>query len=532
MKKINYLFAALAIAFTACTPLEDVYDELDAQGETPIVGDATVVLSDDDYKSLKLDESYFETEDEAKDKLPAFIEELYPVWGEGSSVIVNYNLNNVLAKTAYTLMDADYAAVGLSSLETEDDFNTFLDYKFAGVEKGSIVDLTYKASPEITDYELTDADYTLVGDGRFKNFDIRSGSSSESEEARRVKIQTILLNNFPNAVAGDKYEVTYKAYDGGLNTLLMLVELTENTPANLTDYTLVDEDYALVGNGNYKNFDIRAGRGEETIEVRRSKIETILLNNFSSAVVGDIYNVTYDVYDGSNGTRDMLVEFDGTNWNLYNALTYELYTITLVEKTSRFVLVNNWQAPYVLVADDYRAMEQRYDNFNGRNDDQIAEANRIISIYLGQKYPYAAEGDFMSLQYDAYAGSGVTNTLNVNFTFNGSMWNAVPEVIESTLQFGYSNGEWVADNTIKYTLTAADYNLVGNGNYGNFDVRSGKDEETVDARLAKINTILLNNFPNDEEGQKYVVSYAIYNGSNAVWTMKVIKEGSVYILNE
>ena len=41
------------------------------------------------------------------------------------------------------------------------------------------------------------------------------------------------------------------------------------------------------------------------------------------------------------------------------------------------------------------------------------------------------------------------------------------------------------------SVSAADYDLVGNGRYGNFDVRSGKNEESVEVRLTKINTILL-----------------------------------------
>jgi len=87
----------------------------------------------------------------------------------------------------------------------------------------------------------------------------------------------------------------------------------------------------------------------------------------------------------------------------------------------------------------------------------------------------------------------------------------------------------VPDNTIKYTLTSADYTLVGNGNYGNFDVRDGKAEQEESVRLEKISTILLNNFPNDAEGQKYIVTYNIYNGAAGIWSLAVIKEGSEYV---
>ncbi len=71
--------------------------------------------------------------------------------------------------------------------------------------------------------------------------------------------------------------------------------------------------------------------------------------------------------------------------------------------------------------------------------------------------------------------------------------------------------------------------LVGNDRYNNFDVRTGRDEELEEVRLEKINTILKNNFPDDAEGQKYIVSYNIYNGANDVWTLAVIKVGADYV---
>jgi len=79
-------------------------------------------------------------------------------------------------------------------------------------------------------------------------------------------------------------------------------------------------------------------------------------------------------------------------------------------------------------------------------------------------------------------------------------------------------------------LTSADYELVGNGNYGNFDVRAGKAEESEEVRLDKINTILLNNFPDSAEGQKYSVDYNVYSGAAEIWNMKVILEGGAYVL--
>lgn len=523
MKKIFYSFAILSLLFTSCNPMEDTYEEIDAI-ETVISGDATITLTDADYDALDLGFGNFSSVDDAKSMLPDFLSNKYPVWGATSTAAVTFKLYSPIKFDSYTVTDEDYTELGLTSLNNLGDFNDFFAMKFQNAEKGTVVDLTYTTEPTIIDYTLTDEDFDLVGNGRFDNFDIRAGRAEESEEVRRVKIQTILLNNFPDAKDGTKYNVTYAVYDGSAGVLDMLVKQQQNEPdpALTTDYTLTDADFELVGNGFYKNFDIREGKDEETIESRRAKIETILLNNFPTAVSGDLYNVTYAIYDGSAGTRVMLVQFDGSGYTIFSTTSYEFYTFELEEATTRFTLTDEWAAPITFTSEEYTLMGQRYPNFS-----DIDEAEYNIGIYLRTLYQFAAPEDFVAVEYSYYSG-GVSQR-NVNFVFDGSVWNAIPTVIDETIKFGHDGTLWVPDNTIKYTLTTADYALVGNDRYNNFDVRAGKDEESEESRLAKINTILLNNFPSDAEGQKYIVTYNIYNGANGVWTLAVIKEGNAYV---
>ena len=72
MKKIIYLLAFVAVLFTSCDPLDDVYTELDAQ-DNPIVGEAKFTLTDEDYDELGLNFGNFSSIDDAKDMLPAFL---------------------------------------------------------------------------------------------------------------------------------------------------------------------------------------------------------------------------------------------------------------------------------------------------------------------------------------------------------------------------------------------------------------------------------------------------------------------------
>ena len=297
----------------------------------------------------------------------------------------------------------------------------------------------------------------------------------------------------------------------------MLVQL--NAAGNyvlINGYTLTDADFDSVGNGRFNNFDIRSGRSEETVESRRAKLETILLANFPAAAVGDQYFVTYAIFDGSAGTRNMLLENNGTGYDLVGA--------TLISKTSKFVYTGSWAAPITFTAEEYATMGQRFPNFS-----DSTEGQRLIGIYLRTLYPFAAADDFVAVEYNLFSGGSVSQR-NVNYVFDGTVWNAVPTVINTSLKFGHNGITWVPDNTIKYTLTNADYELVGNGRFNNFDLREGRDEATVEARLAKINTILKNNFPSSAQGQKFAVSYAFFDGTRGTLTLNVILEGSDYIL--
>ena len=91
MKKIIYLLVLVGAIFTGCNPLEDINSDIDAQ-ENPVVGNAEYTLTADDYETLELGFGSFNSDEEARTLLPDFIADMYPYWGEGSSVLVNYNL--------------------------------------------------------------------------------------------------------------------------------------------------------------------------------------------------------------------------------------------------------------------------------------------------------------------------------------------------------------------------------------------------------------------------------------------------------
>lgn len=316
--------------------------------------------------------------------------------------------------------------------------------------------------------ELSEDDYKEELGLSYPNF----GSIDEA----KTLIPDLLKKKYPVWGEGSLATVTFDWYN-------KVKTYSENV------YALTDEEHNNVTGNTYGNFD------------RSYHVFNYLEDKYPNPSDGDFVSLRYRYYSGGEKTLTDGFYYEDGEWNKVAGFTEDQYT----------------------------AMGESYPNFSSHDE---AEAKTPIALLDVYKYNPQEAGTIVMTMYELYKGGGVTKSYTANYVFNGTSWSKYNNVAKETIKFGHDGTTWVPDNTIKYTLTAADYVLVGNGQYNNFDVRPGKGEETVEARLAKINTILLNNFPNDEEGQKYLISYAIYNGSAGVWTMKVIKQGSEYVLNE
>ena len=551
MKKLIYLILVLGLVFTSCDPMDDIHSAIDAQEEV-ITGELEITLADDDYTKELDDGGYFEftypnfgSIDQAKELIPSYLTGNYPVWGDGSLVTVYFNLYDPIRVEDYTVTSSDYDAlldmgdIQGPHLSSNYDLNDFFAYKFPQADQGSYMELTYNSLSEQILYTLTDDDFALVGNGNYDNFDIRTGKGEEDIEVRRSKIEQILLNNFPDTPVNQQYLVSYAAFNNSYDNVVleMLVEF-DGTNFNMVtgiSYTLTNEDYELIGThfseiypdpaysaGNYHNFDRRSGRdGYWSNEMLVEALDLILKNLDPTASEGTKYSVDMAIYDGSSGTLNMLLQLDGGS--------YGKLPETLIEETVLFALTDKWDVPFTLTDEHYTEMGQNYPNFS---DEDLAWYR--IAIFLESQFPYAEAGDMTAVSY-TLREDGENNTAYVNFVFDGAVFNAIPDVVEESIKFGHDGTVWVPDNTIKYTLTGADYQSLGTeygdpGYYNNFDVREGKENyRDQDAILAYINIVLLNNFPGMAEGQKFAVSYDVYSGANEVWTMKVILSGGEYI---
>jgi hypothetical protein len=312
-----------------------------------------------------------------------------------------------------------------------------------------------------------------LSDDDYDDLDLSYGNFSSIDDAKTM-IPSLLMDKYPVWGDGSLATVTFKWYNP-----------MDTYSKNI--YELSDAEHNAITGKTYGNFD------------RDYHIINYLEATFPDAAEGDFHSLRYRFYAGGESTLTDGFYFENGEWERITGFT----------------------------EDQYKAMGESYPNFSSHD-----EAAAKIPVALLDKYKFNPKkaGDIVEAMYELYKGGGVTKSYTSNFIFDGSAFSKYNNVANETIKFGHDGLKWVPDNTIKYTLTGADYELVGNGYYQNFDVRSGKDEESVEARLAKINTILLNNFPGMAEGQKFVVSYNVYSGAAEVWEMKVILSGGSYVL--
>ena len=192
------------------------------------------------------------------------------------------------------------------------------------------------------------------------------------------------------------------------------------------------------------------------------------------------------------------------------------------------------------------------DRFYGITDEDFASMNiesfgssiqpdDYLPTFLGIKYPYAQEGDNMDIGYTYNSSSSGLGTRGNLYTVIDGVWTAHQSTIATTLQFGLENGTWVPDNTIRYTLirnddyeymasqlTDPEYaGLIGNlANYGDFDYNWSSAQ--IEYALA----ILLDHLdPNAEEGQKYLLTYIVYDNGENERSTSFIKTGGEWVAN-
>ena len=574
MKKSLYLLMMFfGLALTSCEPMEDIHEQVDASiGEPNVQSAVEIELTETNYTTavnkggLGLSHASFDNVDDAKALIPQFLSFNYPAWGKGSLALVTFDVYSPLVVKKQTVSASGYEAVGLdvnyftAFWQIED----FLEFQFPDVKEGTYVELTYDVLAEEIPYTFDNDDFDLIGEelgddypdaassaANYNNFDRREGRDAYwSNEMILEAINVVLSEEFDD-ITGQTYNVSYAVYDGASGTQSMNVRFDGNAyvAAGGTAYVLSDDDFDFIGDefaaiyerpassaAQYNNFERRTNNDAYwSTDMIVEALNVLLHERFPDATEGAKFDVTYEIYNGSSGEEVVsLVLTDGEY-----VIDEEASVSTIVQTTAYAFINNTWRLPVTLDAEDYTAMGQRFPNFDNQE-----EAIYKLETFLELEFPYAEEGDIIPVAYAFYDGS--TKTRYANFKFENGDFQLVPNVQQQSLQFGHNGTTWEPDNTIEYTLTKADFEVIGDalatkypkpagnaGQFGSFERRSGTTNYWSDEMLLEAVTIILNDIaPNPEEGQKYIVHFATYTGSLGMESISLIYQDGEWVRND
>ncbi len=341
-------------------------------------------------------------------------------------------------------------------------------------------------------------------------------------------------------------------------------------------FTMSDDDYEVIDK-SYGNFDSEAEAKELIPAVLFDKYPA-WGNKSSATVTFNLYYkkndekslIVYEVQSGdysaaglrystisSDAQAIQLLDhlFPSPDYRVLVSLTYDEYDSGIVtEVENGFIYANDtWEKSTGITAAEYAAMGESRAQFS--NED---EALVKIPVYLKNKLAYEAPaaGDIEGVMYKLYVtdtddvdGDGRTDDKTVYsyvvfYTYDGMDWVQYNNNIQSTIQFGHDGTTWVPDNTIKYTLIRnGDYEymaaeLEGNADFANvsLDNLAGYgdfDYNWSDTQIEYALALFLDHLdPNAAEGQKYLLTYVIYDNGENDYQTSFIKTDGVWVVNE
>lgn len=540
MKKIFLLLTVFSMVYTSCEPLEDINTEIDAD-VSAITGDVIYTLTDEDYDTLELSYS-FSSEDNAKTALPGFLSDKYPVWGQGSSALISYNLyvgnaegiSDYTGADSYELADLDYANAGIDASTynvftsvSPADFNlpSILESNITTPADGDIILAKYKYAEEPSDpsviYRMENDDYQLIVDR------VANNSNPAISD---------LVTSFGDSELYTGASVYYGNFDTRLNK--------REGQADYDALTTDEERIAFV--------DERVQEG--IVWFLKSKFPTAVPEKDGQTV---FYVITYKTYNGANAEPTVIYKCtasgsggDDPEFELHEGpgedVSHQASTVTEDRGDFYSYTGSKWEKisdVYFIGSGDFDSMGEAYGQpgyFN--NFGSSTPPRDYVPALLNIKYPYALEGDSFTVVYKYYSSSSGAQLRGNLYTFNAGAWSGYESTQETSLQLAHDGSTWVPDNTIKYEFVESDYTLIADTYRDNPDYASAVanletygnistfnwDEDQIDAA---VNTVLEEHFPSMDEDQKFAVTIYVYNGSSNNITINYILSGGVYIRN-
>ena len=323
-------------------------------------------------------------------------------------------------------------------------------------------------------------------------------------------------------------------------------ELEGRVQGTIPSYTVTEEDYtefleldqSYFLNREDANNDIPAILNERFPSL--GKNSTVNVNfNIYAPIEPIEYEVTSADYSSEGldvnyfSDEDEVIDFlyskffdleEGSYVELTYDITSEVIEFTLDEDDYDEIgdaLGDKYSEPAANAA-QHNSFEIRESRDSYWSNDMIVEA---LGAVIDENYG-TRPGQLYNVTYDTYAGSGNYGTPSLMVVYDGN--------------------KYIAVGARTYTLSQADYDLIGTelgddypgpaGNaaqYNSFDVNEGSDNRwTDDMILEAINVVLKDQFPGATEGAEFDVTVEHFiNWETPAVTYSVVLEDGSYIIN-
>ena len=309
------------------------------------------------------------------------------------------------------------------------------------------------------------------------------------------------------------------------------------------DYVLTEDDYEELGQ-NFPNFG--------SVEDARTLIPSLLSDLYPTYGAGSIINVGFDLFDplrvqdysvsssdygmidlstdyfsGMGDVADFLdAKYPQAEDGEYVRLTYNILAEEIAYEFSAddFDVIGDELGD---VYPDPASSAAQYSNFDRRSDRDAYWSNDMIVEALGVAISEEF-GDIAGQQYNVtyaiYDGSSGTESMTVQFDGN----------------------TYVAVGGTSYEISSEDYDAIGDefataypgpaGNaaqFGSFDVRETSDNYwSEDMLLEAFAFVITNEFPAAQDGDQFVLTYRVYNGSVATIVVNLVLDSGAVTIDE
>jgi hypothetical protein len=258
MKRIYYLLAIVAIAFTACQKQPIVGLGGSASNEVKIIN---VTLAAADYKMLDTTvyaykSKTFKSDADAKLYIPIILNKSYPQLSNGSIANVSYSSQFVVADSVYSHLT----------------------------------------------YTLTNADYLLLPKNTFTDFSI-------------AQVITWLPFKYTSPVDNQQVILNFTYYDGSTSIPKTTYAFVYTNKTWVQAYMITPAQYAAIGHGSFNQF-VNADNANLPAYLNSiMKADPLLM---ATAKAGNVQYVSFNFYNSTKpavtSQRVLPLVFDGTNW--------------------------------------------------------------------------------------------------------------------------------------------------------------------------------------------------------------------------